>query len=242
MIIYSIYKATNIITDKSYIGFDSHWPKRKSEHKSAAIRDTSYNKFYNAIKKYGWESFTWESIYQSTDGDHCLNTMESYFIVEYNSLADGYNSTKGGESGLGNKWWNNGKVQVFTETAPDNSFNRGRLPFNNIGAKKGSDIQRNKHWVNNGVEEMMIQKEELPIGFTKGRLKTKAFASGSGRHSAKGTIWWNNGVSQQMSVSCPGSKFTKGRLFKRLWWNNGLKESWSVSQPGSDFVLGRLLK
>jgi hypothetical protein len=36
MNIYSIYKATNIKNSKSYIGFDSHWPKRRSEHKSAA--------------------------------------------------------------------------------------------------------------------------------------------------------------------------------------------------------------
>lgn len=242
MNIYSIYKATNIITGKSYIGFDSHWPKRKSEHKSAAIRDTSYNKFYNAIKKYGWESFVWEVIYQSTDGDHCLNTMESYFITGYNTLSDGYNSTKGGESGLGNKWWNNGKVQVFTESPPDNTFNRGRLSFNNIGAKKGSDIQRNKHWVNNGTEEMMVLKDEIPEGYVKGRLTEKAFAGGIGRHKAKGTTWWNDGVTQSMSIHSPGPSFKLGRLSKRIWWNNGIKESWSVSQPGSDFVLGRLPK
>jgi group I intron endonuclease len=241
MNIYSIYKATNIITGKSYIGFDSHWPKRKSEHKSAAIRDTRYNKFYNAIKKYGWESFIWEVIYQSTDRNHCLNVMESYFIIEYNSLSDGYNSTKGGESGLGNKWWNNGKVQVFTETAPNNTFNRGRLRFNNTGAKIGADRQRGKVWINDGVEEMMIHANtDIPKGYLLGRITSPL----KGKHntSCKGTIWWNNGESQKMSIDCPGPKFVKGRLFKRVWWNNGAKESWSVFQPGLDYLPGRLTR
>jgi len=211
MIIYSIYKATNIINGKSYIGFDSHWPKRKFEHKSAAIRDTRYNKFYNAIKKYGWKSFVWEVIYQSIDRDHCLNIMESYFIAEYNTLSDGYNSTKGGESGLGNKWWNNGKVQVFTEIPPDDSFVKGRLLFNNIGSKKGADKQRGKVWINNGVVEMMVSKSEnLDIGFTKGRLPG-IFNGNNSKHTA-GTFWWNNGVISTMNKECPGPDWIRGRL------------------------------
>jgi len=210
--IYSIYRATNLITEKCYIGFDSNWPKRKSEHKSAAIRDKGFNKFYNSIKKYGWESFTWEVIYQSCDGLHCLNTMESYFISEYNSYHNGYNSTKGGESGLGNKWWNNGMVQVFTGFPPDESFVRGRLPFNNTGAQIGANIQKQKIWVNNGISEMMILKNTVPAGYTKGRLKAKAFAGGEGRHCASGNSWWNNGTIELMSLDCPGPGYIVGRL------------------------------
>jgi len=103
MNIYSIYKATCTITGKSYIGFDSHWPKRKAEHKSAAKRDTSSNKFYNAIRKHGWNTFVWEVIYQSTEGNHCLNQMEPVFIKEHSTKDEGYNSTTGGEGAYGFK-------------------------------------------------------------------------------------------------------------------------------------------
>ena len=108
MYIYSIYKATNIITGKCYIGFDSNWPARKTKHLFDVVNPNSksYNcNFYRALRKYGIENFTWEILYQSLDGPHCLNTMESHFISEYNSFQKGYNMTKGGEGTLGKQSW-----------------------------------------------------------------------------------------------------------------------------------------
>lgn len=54
-------------------------------------------KFYNALVKHKWENFTWEVIYQSLELDYTKNIMESYFITEYDSYNNGYNSTKGGD-------------------------------------------------------------------------------------------------------------------------------------------------
>ena len=99
MPIYSIYKVTNTINGKIYIGFDSKWPRRRNNHKSNS--KTRSCKFYSAINKYGWNNFTWELLYQSTDGKHCLNEMESYFIKQYDSFNKGYNETLGGEGTLG---------------------------------------------------------------------------------------------------------------------------------------------
>ena len=104
MNIYTIYKATNVKNNKSYIGFDSKFPKRKSEHKSCfSSQDTV---FYRAIRKYGWENFTWEILYQSKELDHTKNVMENYFITEYNSYIHfkeslGYNMTLGGDGIVG---------------------------------------------------------------------------------------------------------------------------------------------
>jgi group I intron endonuclease len=99
--IYSIYKATNTINGKVYIGFDSSWPKRLKKHKI----DSKFKnyKFHRAIRKHGWDNFKWEVIYQSYDYEHCLKTMESHFITEYDSFTKGYNSTLGGEGTLGHK-------------------------------------------------------------------------------------------------------------------------------------------
>lgn len=210
MNIYSIYRATNIKTNKSYIGFDSHWPKRKLEHKSAANRDTSSNKFYNAIRKYGWDSFVWEIIYQSTEYEHCLNIMEPFFIKIYNTMHQGYNSTTGGEgSGVGARWWNNGQNQLFVGYSPGPTYVLGRLSFNNIGAKNGSDIQRGKFWVNNGVTEFMTKHDV--IGYSRGRLLT--FGGKQGQHT-RGRHWWNNSVTECMEKLPPDSSYVRGRLPK----------------------------
>lgn len=95
MIIYSIYKFVNTINGKIYIGFTNDADRRLIEHKSNYIRIK--NKFYNAIRKYGWSCFQFEIIYQSLDGEHCLKQMEPYFIKENNSFKSGYNSTTGGD-------------------------------------------------------------------------------------------------------------------------------------------------
>ena len=47
--IYSIYKATNTINGKVYIGFDSNWPNRQNEHKY--LLNTRNQKFYYALRK-----------------------------------------------------------------------------------------------------------------------------------------------------------------------------------------------
>jgi len=103
--IYTIYRATNIINGKVYIGFDSNWPKRMSEHIWAALRGDQLV-FYNAIRKYGTNNFVWDILYQSTDGSHTKDIMEGIFIKEYNSHihfenSNGYNMTLGGDGTLG---------------------------------------------------------------------------------------------------------------------------------------------
>ena len=94
--IYSIYKVTNKVNGKTYIGFDSNWPNRKYQHKSRSKKNKTY-RLYQAIKKYGWDNFEWEVIYQSQDALHTLKIMEPYFITEHGSFASGYNMTEGGD-------------------------------------------------------------------------------------------------------------------------------------------------
>lgn len=101
MNIYSIYKATNIINGKVYIGFTSLTVDDRINTHLKNSKNNIVTKFYNGIRKYDWDNFTWEIIYQSLDGDHTLNVMENYFILEHDSFKKGYNSTLGGEGVIG---------------------------------------------------------------------------------------------------------------------------------------------
>ena len=99
--IYTIYRVTNTITNKVYIGFTKNSVKyRKNQHLGTAKRFPNIP-FYAAINKYSESAFIWEAIYQSKDQDHALNVMEPYFIKEYHSYiefteSNGYNATLGG--------------------------------------------------------------------------------------------------------------------------------------------------
>lgn len=97
MHIYSIYKITNLINNKTYIGWTSRVPTlRFNQHKSCKSSTIG-----SAIQKYTKEFFTFEIIYQSKDLEHS-RFMEAFFVNVYNSLSEesggwGYNLRLGGD-------------------------------------------------------------------------------------------------------------------------------------------------
>ena len=96
-----IYKATNIVNDKKYIGYTKNFRERKNRHKDSALKRNSPFAFHQAIRKYGWDNFKWEVIYESWDVEHCLTVMEPHFIIEYDTFGEnGYNMDNGGRKGM----------------------------------------------------------------------------------------------------------------------------------------------
>tara|TARA_R110000868_G_scaffold124490_10_gene329150 strand:+ start:9626 stop:10237 length:612 start_codon:yes stop_codon:yes gene_type:complete len=99
----TIYKATNKISGKSYVGIDSNWPHRKHAHRHAVKRGSNLV-FHNAIRTYGWENFDWEVVEQSEDYTEMSTLREEFYIRKFNTHyidGDGYNMTFGGEGTLG---------------------------------------------------------------------------------------------------------------------------------------------
>ena len=97
MTIYSIYKITNTLNGKVYIGYTENTKKRFKDHLNNA--KTVEYVLYQAMRKHGVDYFKFEIIYQSLDGEYLRDTMEAYFIIEYNSYYEygkGYNMTHGG--------------------------------------------------------------------------------------------------------------------------------------------------
>ena len=98
-----IYKATNTINNKVYIGQTVNTLEyRANQH----LRETRSGKrkntyFHNAIDKYGFEFFVFEEI-DNAESIEELNEKESYWIRYYNSTnkAVGYNLDSGGTNCL----------------------------------------------------------------------------------------------------------------------------------------------
>lgn len=94
-----IYKATNIINGKCYIGQTRHsLEKRKSAHLRNAKKGVKTH-FYDAIRKYGEENFRWEIICSTNDKAR-LNELEDFYIHKYDSINHGYNMVDGGDNNV----------------------------------------------------------------------------------------------------------------------------------------------
>lgn len=139
MKIYTIYKCTNKINQKSYIGFDSNWPNRKNRHKYECLKRNT--KFYAAIRKYGWDSFDWMILYQSKDRNHTLNKMENFFIVEYDTINFGYNLIPGGSKRADFKQTEETKKKISTKLK---GRTRSEEQKNNMRGKVRSEEHRKK--------------------------------------------------------------------------------------------------
>lgn len=94
-----VYKATNKINGKVYIGITTKTLKHRiSIHKKDSKTKNTY--FYKAIKKYGFDNFIWEEIDTASSIEE-LHDKEIYYIKHYDSFDNkekGYNTTSGGGS------------------------------------------------------------------------------------------------------------------------------------------------
>ena len=98
---YTIYKHTNTITNKSYIGLTKHTVKKRfNQHKKDAFRHRNGKlpsfAFYNAIRKHGTTCWTSEVLEENLSYENA-NIREQYYIKYFNTYAEGYNSTIGGD-------------------------------------------------------------------------------------------------------------------------------------------------
>lgn len=91
----AIYKITNLINNKIYIGQTVHPEKRWWEHQQRAKTHYDNYPIHLAINKYGAENFSFEILEWTEQFDD----EEERLIKEYNSLSpNGYNLIEGGYS------------------------------------------------------------------------------------------------------------------------------------------------
>lgn len=100
-----IYKITNIINNKVYIGQTGNIKRRWSQHKSKARSKFPSLLINKKMKEYGINNFIFEII-DECDNVNIANDVEIFFIAYYKSnvcrylALYGYNMTDGGEGSL----------------------------------------------------------------------------------------------------------------------------------------------
>lgn len=101
-----IYKITNLVNGKCYIGQSTNIKKRWVAHRSDAFNEKSeayHYPLYRAMRKYGIEKFSFEVLEECSS--ELLDEKEVFFIKQYNAYGDGgYNQDEGGGNAIhGNK-------------------------------------------------------------------------------------------------------------------------------------------
>ena len=92
-----IYKITNLVNQKAYVGQATNIKVRFKNHRSDAFnpnKPTYDYPLYRAIRKYGLNNFIFEVLEECLVSE--LNEKEIYYIAYYDTYHNGYNQDEGG--------------------------------------------------------------------------------------------------------------------------------------------------
>jgi len=114
-----VYKITNLLNNKIYIGKTSDYKKRWYKHIYTSKKDIKKSLIHKAIKKYGIDNFKFEILEENLIQDELTN-REIYYISLYKTNVKkygnkyGYNLTDGGEGISGYKYTTKQKEKINT--------------------------------------------------------------------------------------------------------------------------------
>lgn len=142
-----IYKVTNLINGKIYIGQTIHTLKqRKNGHETQALKSKRPFKFHENLIKYGFNNFKWEIIDECNNRNE-LDKLETYYINYYNSYNNGYNMTPIGKGSISHSKLTREKLRQIFKT-PYNEF---KLYIESFGYKlltNEKQFQNLRHYIN----------------------------------------------------------------------------------------------
>lgn len=139
--IIGIYKITNKINGKSYVGQSVNIHQRWTTEKNASQNPNRHEYNYplsKAFRKYGIDNFSFTVIERCSQDE--LNVKETYWISFYDTFFHGYNQTLGGDSHCG------------TETKPKETVIG---VINDLKTTDDSHTEIAKRW---GVSKSMVQR------------------------------------------------------------------------------------
>ena len=112
-----IYKITNSISGKCYVGFSKNAEHRFNRHISLA-RNGVNRRLYDSMRKHGISNFTLEIITTCDTRDEAIE-LEKFWISKLDSMMpNGYNMTRGGDGGNTLQGWTDAqRTELYSRQA-----------------------------------------------------------------------------------------------------------------------------
>jgi group I intron endonuclease len=155
---FTIYKITNLINDKIYIGQTSRpIKKRLSAHINSANHGSGYA-IHKAIRKYGSENFDIQEI-DFAESKEEMNEKERFYVTEHksNDPRVGYNMTVGGDGYTGTFFQTEETKKQISETMT--GMKRPRSVCPHCGVEGSSNHL--KRWHNDHCPKLTGKKHKL---------------------------------------------------------------------------------
>lgn len=155
-----IYKITNRVNNKVYIGQTRYTIEHRWNQHLRALRKKNPVHLYSAMLKYGKENFTIEKVEEVPNEK--LDEREIFWIAEYDSFKNGYNMTQGGQD-THCIWTDNQYEEIkdlylsgFTAKSVGKLFNVSSDTILNILRSLGVKIRRNPLDINRVEKDSLI--------------------------------------------------------------------------------------
>lgn len=158
-----IYKITNIINNKIYIGQTRKTIEERFQAHINKAKQHTNRYLYDAMNKYGYDNFIPSEIEECDD--NLLDEREIYWIAYYNTTNKqyGYNMTIGG--GGGDTWTNNpNKEEISKKLSAANKGKPHKMPESwkeniTLSNKKNKTIFINKEEFERDIKSFMSIEE-----------------------------------------------------------------------------------
>jgi hypothetical protein len=209
-----VYKHTNIITKKSYVGYTSNsMEERFQEHVDASTNPKCNRAFQNAIRKYGADSWVSE-VLDIAESKIEAKEVEKRQIVIHETLSPyGYNMTSGGDGFVGGSHKKESKAQTSRSLRGiKKSYSNGRtgkkLSESHMAALcKPRDYvcvtEREFDFIKTNMDTMSFGDMAKQLNTDIGTIRRWATRDQFGRRKRDtggnaGMIWINNGKQRKM--------------------------------------------
>lgn len=180
-----VYKATNKVDGKVYIGITINLKNRQSRHKRDSEKGIDYI-FYRAIRKYGWASFEWE-VLEVCENRSLANACEQKWIGILNSyFPNGYNMTRGGDGGRTGLTTSLETKLKLSQSLKERTYSEEtlhKMSLSHIGKKLSDETKSKISEANRGrvvSDELRKKLSDSNLGKTRS-LETRQRISAAGR-------------------------------------------------------------